>query len=113
MPDTLVVACKFKQEFEPSRRRKQSKNGQGTYQILVNNQLGRRVDQTRGILSKVIVSISKRQTLYTTPIMMTQANTFVGWPPPIPINNEELDGVSKGRGSNSQALLISFEISRL
>jgi hypothetical protein len=57
----------------------------------VNNQLGKRINQTHGILSKVIVPISKLQMIYITPIMMTQANTFVGWPPPIPINCEELD----------------------
>jgi hypothetical protein len=57
----------------------------------MSNQLGRKVDQIHGIPSKVIVPISKPQTIYTTPMMMTQANTFVGWPPPIPINYEEPD----------------------
>jgi hypothetical protein len=32
--------------------------------------------------------ISRPQTIYTTPITTMQANIFVGWPPPIPINYE-------------------------
>jgi hypothetical protein len=57
----------------------------------MNNQLGKRANQTHRIPSKVIVPISKPQMIYTMPIMMTQANTFVGWPAPIPINCEKLD----------------------
>jgi hypothetical protein len=45
MPNTTTIACKLKQEFKPSKRRKQSKIGQGTYQVLVSTQLGRRGDQ--------------------------------------------------------------------
>jgi hypothetical protein len=32
--------------------------------------------------------ISKPQMVYTTPIMTTQANIFLGWPPPILTNCE-------------------------
>jgi hypothetical protein len=36
--------------------------------------------------NRVTMPISKPQTIYTTPIMTIQANIFIGWPPPIPIN---------------------------
>jgi hypothetical protein len=46
MPSTTAIACKLRQEFKPSRRRKQFEIGQGTYQVLVSIQLGQRRNQT-------------------------------------------------------------------
>jgi hypothetical protein len=40
MPQTTIVTCKFGQKAKPSRR-SQLENGQVTYQILVNIQVGR------------------------------------------------------------------------
>ncbi len=36
MLNIVVVAYKFRQESEPSKRRKQTKNGQSAYQVLVS-----------------------------------------------------------------------------
>jgi hypothetical protein len=44
--------------------------------------------QTHGVPSKVIMPIPSPQMINTTPIMITQANGFLGWSPPIPINLE-------------------------
>ncbi len=44
MLDLDALGCKFRQEFEPSRIRKQFENGQSTYQVLVNIQLGQMAD---------------------------------------------------------------------
>jgi hypothetical protein len=43
-------------------------------------------DQTHGVPSRVIMPIPSPRMVYTTPIMITQANRFLGWSPPIPIN---------------------------
>jgi ribosomal protein L6P/L9E len=88
MLNTITVAYKFRQEYKSSKRRKQTKNGQVAYQVLVSTQLGRKTNQTHEVPSKVTMPIPKPQTIYTTPIMTTQANIFVGWPPSIPINCE-------------------------
>jgi hypothetical protein len=80
--------CKLGQKFELSRINNQSENGQATYHIPMNTQFGRRVNQTYEVLSREIIPISRLQTIYTTLIMMTQANRFVGGPPSIPSNCE-------------------------
>jgi hypothetical protein len=54
----------------------------------VNTQLGRKTNQTHEVPSRVTMFILKPQMVYIVPIMTTQANIFVGWPPPIPINCE-------------------------
>jgi hypothetical protein len=46
MLDTIVIAYKLRLEFEPARRRKQSKNSRGTYQVPINIQL-RQKKQTK------------------------------------------------------------------
>jgi hypothetical protein len=58
MPKTTIVACKFKQNFnEPLKKKKQSKNDQATYQILMSVQLGRNANQIHKIPSRVIMPI--------------------------------------------------------
>jgi hypothetical protein len=69
-------------------KKNQFENDQVTYQVLVNIHFGRRVDQTSKVPNKVTIPISRPQTIYKTPIMMTQANRSMGWPPPIPLNCE-------------------------
>jgi hypothetical protein len=49
MLDATIIACNLGQESKPSRRMKYFENGQGTYQILVNTQLGGKVIQIHGI----------------------------------------------------------------
>jgi hypothetical protein len=39
MPQTTIVTCKFRQKAKPSRS--QLENGQVTYQVLMNIQVGR------------------------------------------------------------------------
>ncbi len=39
MPNITIVDYKLKQKFEPWRKKKQSKNGQSTYQVQVIIQL--------------------------------------------------------------------------
>jgi hypothetical protein len=45
-------------------------------------------DQTHGVPSRVTIPISRPQVVYTRPIMMTQTNKSMGWPPLILINYE-------------------------
>jgi hypothetical protein len=54
MPQTTIVTCKLGQKVEPSRRN-QSKNGQATYQVLVNIQVGRRAYQINEDPSQVTI----------------------------------------------------------
>jgi len=63
-------------------------NGQTTYQAPMNIQFERRADQIYEDPSWVIVPISRLQMVHTMPIMTTQANKFIGWPPLIPLNCE-------------------------
>jgi hypothetical protein len=71
MLNIATIAYKLKQEFEPSKRRKQSKNGKGTYQVLASIQLGQRAYQIHGVSSRVTLPISTLQMIYTTLIMTT------------------------------------------
>jgi hypothetical protein len=72
MLDTTIVAYKLELKFKLARRRKQSENSQGTYQVPINIQLRQKANQTHGIPSKVTIwSISKLQMIYTSLIMMT------------------------------------------
>jgi hypothetical protein len=64
----------------------------------------------------VIIPTSRPQMVYTTPIMTTQTNKSMGWPPPIPINCEGQrtgGGESYSKGSNGQAISISSKVSKL
>jgi hypothetical protein len=80
--DTIIIACNLGQQpnhnfyfyFE---------NGQDTYQILVSTQLGGKVNQIHGLWNKVTVPIPRPKMVYITPIMMTQTNRYMGWPPSI------------------------------
>jgi hypothetical protein len=71
MPYITTIAYKLKQEFEPLRRKKQSKSGRGTYQVLTSIQLRQRTDQTHGVSIRVTLFISTPQMVYTTLIMTT------------------------------------------
>jgi hypothetical protein len=71
MPYITTIAYKLKQESQPLRRRKQSKNGQGTYQVLASIKLGQRAHQTHGVSIRVTMFISPPQMVYTTLIMTT------------------------------------------
>jgi hypothetical protein len=79
MPNTTIVACKFKQNFnEPLKKKKHFKNDQTTYQTPMSIQLRRNADQTHRVPSKVIMPILKLQMVYIAPIMTTQTNRYVG-----------------------------------
>jgi hypothetical protein len=54
----------------------------------MNTQLEGRKNQTHGVPSRVTIPISVPQVVYTRPIMMTQGNKSMGWPPLIIINYE-------------------------
>jgi hypothetical protein len=54
----------------------------------MNTQFGRRANQTYEVPSKVIIPISRLQTIYTMLIMMTQTNRSIGGTPSIPSNCE-------------------------
>jgi len=69
MLDIATITYKLKQEFEPSRRRKQYKNGKGTYQVLASTQLGQKAYQNHGVSIKVTLPISTPQIIYKTLIM--------------------------------------------
>jgi hypothetical protein len=71
MLNITTIGYKLKQEFEPSRRRKQSKNDQGTYQVLMSTQLRQITYQTHGVSIKVTLPILTPQMIYTTLIMTT------------------------------------------
>jgi hypothetical protein len=90
MPNIVTITCKLGQESEPSKERIQSKSGQVTYMPMVpmSTQFGKRETQTYEVPSRVTISISRPQTIYTSPMMMTQANRSMGWPPPIVLNYE-------------------------
>lgn len=83
-----IVAYKFGPQAEPLRRSK-LENGQATYQVLVNIQVGRQAYQIYEDQIRVMVPISKPQIVYITLIVTIQENIFVGWPPPIPLNYEQ------------------------
>jgi hypothetical protein len=61
-----IVACKLIKEFEALRRMKHSKNGQGTYQVLMSIQFGKSVDQTHRVPCRVTTLISRPQMVYNT-----------------------------------------------
>ncbi len=88
IPNTTIVVCKLGQKFELPKIKSQYENGQATYHILMNIQFGRKANQTYEVPSRVIIPISRPQTIYTTLIMMTQANRYVRRPPLIPSNYE-------------------------
>lgn len=88
MPETTTIAYKLGQEVEPSRKGSQSKNDQATYQVPMNIQVGRQVNQIYEDPSRVTIPISRPQTMYTTPIIMTQTNISMGWPSLILLNCE-------------------------
>lgn len=69
--NTIIVVCELKQESELIRKRKQSKNGQGTYWVLMNTQFGGCVNQTHRVPNRVTMPISRLQMVYTTLIMIT------------------------------------------
>ncbi len=54
----------------------------------MSTQLGGKVNQIHGLWNKVIVPIPRPKMVYITPIMMTQTNRYMGWPPSILINYE-------------------------
>ncbi len=54
----------------------------------MNIQVGTQVYQIYEDPSRVIIPILRPQMMYTTPIITTQTNRFVGWTPLIPLNNE-------------------------
>ncbi len=86
--ENYSISYKFRWEFEPWRKTKHFKSGQGTYKIPMSIQLKWSTNQTHGVPSRVIVPISRPQKICTTLITTTQTNIFVGWPPPIPISYE-------------------------
>jgi hypothetical protein len=47
----------------------------------MNTHLGRNVDQTPRVPNMATMPISRPQTVYTTSIMTTPTNKYVGWPP--------------------------------
>jgi hypothetical protein len=51
-------------------------------------QVGGRLNQFFEDLSQVTIPISRPQMVYTSPIIMTQANKSIGWPLLIPLNYE-------------------------
>jgi len=57
--------------------------------VPMSTQFGKRKNQTYEVPSKVTIPISRPQMLYTSPMMMTQANRSMGWPPPILLNYEQ------------------------
>jgi hypothetical protein len=59
-----------------------------THHVLMNIQVGRWADQIYEDPSWVTIPVSRPKKMYTTPIIPTQANTSLGWPPPIPLNCE-------------------------
>jgi hypothetical protein len=63
--------CELKQESQLIRKRRQSKNGQGTYRISMNTQFGGCVNQTHKVPNRVTMPISRLQMVYTTLIMIT------------------------------------------
>ncbi len=71
LPNIVIVVCELKQEHEPVKKKKQSKSGQGTYQISMNLQFGGCVNQIHKVPNRVIMPISRPQTIYTTPITIT------------------------------------------
>jgi hypothetical protein len=71
MPNTIIIACKPRQEYEPLWKRKQFENGQSTYKIPVIIQFGWRTYQIHGVTSMVMIPISRLHTIYRTPIMTT------------------------------------------
>jgi hypothetical protein len=54
----------------------------------VTTYVGRCIDQIYENSNRVKIPISKPQTMYITSIMTTQINKCLGWPPPIPLNDE-------------------------
>jgi hypothetical protein len=64
--EIAIVACKLIKGFEPLRRMKHSENGQGTYQVLMNTQFGKSVDQTHKVPCRVTTLISRPQMVYNT-----------------------------------------------
>jgi hypothetical protein len=54
----------------------------------MNIQVGRWANQIYEDPSWVTIPISRLERVYTTLIITTQANTSLGWPPPIPLNCE-------------------------
>jgi hypothetical protein len=57
--------------------------------VPMSTQFGKRENQTYEVPSKVTIPISRPQMFYTSPMMMTQANRSMGWPPPILLNYEQ------------------------
>jgi hypothetical protein len=51
-------------------------------------QFGKRENQNYEVPSRVIIPISRLQLVYTSPMMMTQTNRSMGWPPLILLNCE-------------------------
>ncbi len=54
----------------------------------MSTQLGGKVNQIHGLWNKVTIPIPRPKMVYITPIMMTQTNRYMGWPPSILINYE-------------------------
>ncbi len=86
MPKITIIICKLGTEVEPSRRKNQFENGQATHHKAMTTQVGKCIDQIYEDMNKATRPISKPQMMYTTLFMATQANRYVGWPPPIPLN---------------------------
>jgi hypothetical protein len=57
--------------------------------VPMSTQFGKRENQNYEVPSKVTIPISRRQFVYTSPMMMTQANRSMGWPPPILFKYEQ------------------------
>jgi hypothetical protein len=89
MPNIIIITCKLGQKSKPSKRRNQSKSGQATYMVPMTTQFGKRENQNYEVPSRVTIPILRPQLVYTSPMMMTQANRSMGWPPPSLLNCEQ------------------------